>query len=122
MRQYDYSKLLGRMRERGFTQETFAGAVGVSACTMNLTLNNKRDFRQDEILRACDVLGIDLGNLPANFLHTNFGFLKERKRMNTYSLSIEIQDGEVERILREMDEARRTMEVCCNKLRDLGIL
>ncbi len=58
MTNYDYSRLLGLLRERGFTQEIFAKKIGVSACSLNLTLNNKRDFRQDEILRACDVLHI----------------------------------------------------------------
>lgn len=58
MQDYDYSKLLGRIRERGFTQTTLAKAIGISDCSMNLKLNNKADFKQDEILRAVSILEI----------------------------------------------------------------
>lgn len=58
MEKYNYSLLLGRMKERGFTQERMAEKLGISACSMNLSLNNKRNFRQDEILRISALLGI----------------------------------------------------------------
>ncbi len=67
MQKYDYSKLLGAIREKGYTQETFAKAVGISACSLNLTLNNKRDFRQNEILKAGQVLGIQTEAFPEYF-------------------------------------------------------
>lgn len=67
MQPYNYAKLTGRMRERGYTQENLAKAIGISACSLNLTLNNKRDFRQDEILKASDVLDI-----PAKDFHAYF--------------------------------------------------
>lgn len=58
MQEYNYSRLNGRIRERGFTQESLAKEVGISATSMNLSLNNKRNFKQCEILRMCEVLEI----------------------------------------------------------------
>ncbi len=71
MRIYDYSKLLGRMKERGFTQETFAKELGISACSLNLSLNNKRDFRQKEMLRAIELLDIPSGSIEDYFFASN---------------------------------------------------
>lgn len=67
MQQYNYSKLLGRLREQGYTQEVFAKEIGISPCSLNLTLKNKRDFRQDEILKAGEVL-----HIPADEFHSYF--------------------------------------------------
>jgi transcriptional regulator with XRE-family HTH domain len=55
---YDYSKLLGRMREKNMTQEALADSIGVSAFTLNGKLNNKTDFKQSEILKIAKELGI----------------------------------------------------------------
>ena len=67
MEQYDYSKLLGRMREKRFTQDALAEKIGISATSMNLSLNNKRDFRQEEILLICEQLDIPLSKIPDYF-------------------------------------------------------
>lgn len=58
MLQYDYSKFLGRMKELGFTQEALARKLGISACSLNFSLNNKRSFRQDEMLKLGELLHI----------------------------------------------------------------
>lgn len=55
---YDYSKLLGRIRECGFSQVEVADAVPMSASQLNLKLNNKMEFRQREIFRIAEILGI----------------------------------------------------------------
>lgn len=65
--QYDYSLLLGRMREKGFTQEKMAQKIGISACSLNFSLNNKRNFRQDEILAIAKILDIPNKNLEKYF-------------------------------------------------------
>ena len=52
MERYDYSKLLGLMREKRITQTCLAKKVGISETSMNFSLNNKRDFKQEEILSA----------------------------------------------------------------------
>lgn len=67
MQQYDYSKLLGRMRELGFTQEKLAKAIGISECSMNFSLNNKRNFRQDEISKISSELKIPARNIDSYF-------------------------------------------------------
>ena len=64
---YDYSKLLGRIREKGFTKVTLAEAIGISETTLNLSLGNKRAFKQDEILKACEILGIPLESVNSYF-------------------------------------------------------
>lgn len=67
---YDYSKLLGKIREKGFTQVSLAEALGISETTLNLSLGNKRAFKQDEILKVCDILSIPLENVTDYFFAT----------------------------------------------------
>lgn len=67
MVQYDYSLLLGRMREKGFTQERLAKELGISACSLNLSLNNKRNFKQDEMLAISKIIGIPNKSLERYF-------------------------------------------------------
>lgn len=67
MQSYDYSKLLGRMKEQGFTQEKLAKSIGISETSVNLSLNNKRNFRQNEILKITEVLSIPVENLEQYF-------------------------------------------------------
>lgn len=55
---FNYSKLLGRMKEFNYTQERLAKAIGISKYTLNTKLNNKFSFSQDEILAICKVLNI----------------------------------------------------------------
>lgn len=67
MERYNYCKLLGKMREKSFTQDGLAERIGISATSMNLSLNNKRDFRQEEMLLVCKFLGIPLSKIPEYF-------------------------------------------------------
>lgn len=64
---YNYSKLLGRIRECGHTQTSLAKEVGLGETSLNLTLNNKRDFRQDEIERVATALGITAAEYEVYF-------------------------------------------------------
>lgn len=64
---YDYSKLLGRMKEKGITQANLASYLGVSETTVNLSLGNKRAFKQDEIRNLCKVLDIPISELDIYF-------------------------------------------------------
>lgn len=64
---YDYSSLLGKIKECGFTQETFAKAVGISESTLNLKLNNNASFKQKEIKKASNILGIPTGKIGLYF-------------------------------------------------------
>ena len=56
---FDYSKLLGRIKECGFTQETLAKHIGIAESSMCLKLNNKADFRKIEIFNICEALEIE---------------------------------------------------------------
>lgn len=67
MQQYDYSKLNGRIKEYGYTQESLSKILGISATSLNLSLNNKRNFKQDEILKICEILNISNNHLVTYF-------------------------------------------------------
>ncbi|WAW14645.1 DUF739 family protein [Peptostreptococcus equinus] len=56
---WDYSKLLGKIKEKYGTQDKFAKELGMSATTLNLKLNNKLEFTQKQMFLACDLLNID---------------------------------------------------------------
>ena len=64
---FDYSKLLGRIRERGITQEMLAKAIGMTAATLSLKLNNKAVFKQSEIKRICAALEIEDADILGYF-------------------------------------------------------
>ena len=55
---YNYSKLLGRMKERGITQEQLAKEIGKDKSTVNAKLNGKYAFTTKEIDDICKVLDI----------------------------------------------------------------
>lgn len=55
---FDYSKLRGRMREKGLTQEEVAISSEMSPSTFSLKLNNQSNFSQDDICNLSDVLEI----------------------------------------------------------------
>jgi DNA-binding XRE family transcriptional regulator len=64
---FDYSKLLGRIKECGFTQKTLAEFIGITEGSMCLKLNNKANFKHVEMLLICDALGIDTGSVGVYF-------------------------------------------------------
>lgn len=55
---FDYSELLGKIKARGFTQETLAKHIGIAESSMCLKLNNKANFRNNEIFLICEALNI----------------------------------------------------------------
>lgn len=55
---YDYSKLLGKITERVGTQAMFAERMNLSERTISLKLNGRIGFKQDEIIKACNILDI----------------------------------------------------------------
>lgn len=67
MEQYDYSKLLGRIKEKHYTQATLAKEIGLSEASLNMRLKNALDFKQGDILRIADTLGIPAAEIPAYF-------------------------------------------------------
>lgn len=54
----DHSKLLGRIKECGFTQKTLAEAIGINSATLSAKLNNKNAFTVTEMADICRTLDI----------------------------------------------------------------
>lgn len=65
--QFDYSKLLGRIKEFGHTQESLAKEIGMTKATMSLKLNNKAFFTQPEIEKIRRILCIPHDQIGAYF-------------------------------------------------------
>ena len=55
---YDYSKLLGRIKEKGFTLKEFAKIIGINPSTLSIKLSGKAYFTQKEIEKICQALDI----------------------------------------------------------------
>lgn len=72
--EYNYNKLLGKIREKFGCNANFALKMKVSERTICLKLNNKAHFKQKEISNACKLLGI-----PTKDIHLYF-FNKETQR------------------------------------------
>lgn len=55
---FDFSKLKGRIREKGVTQDAVAAAIGISKCTFSLKINGNTYFTQEEIFLIAEFLDI----------------------------------------------------------------
>lgn len=55
---FDYSKLLGRIKEKFGSNSNFALSMKISERSMSLKLNNKVEWKQNEIARAKKLLNI----------------------------------------------------------------
>lgn len=64
---YDYSKLRGRIVEKYGTLDGFAKAIGWSMRTTSLKMNCHVAWKQQDIVRACEVLDIDLSEITEYF-------------------------------------------------------
>ena len=64
---FDYSKLLGKIKEKGFTLAEFAKCIGIASSTFSLKLSGEGYFRQPEMIKMCDVLGVAYKEIPIYF-------------------------------------------------------
>ena len=64
---FEYGKLLGRIREKGFTQAQLANIAGMTPGTLSQKLNNQATFRQKEITEICKALEISADEVGAYF-------------------------------------------------------
>ena len=71
---FSYDKLRGRIREVFGTQDKFAKALGMSAATLSLKLNNVSEFTQQEMVEALRLL-----KEPPQTINQYFFTLKVRK-------------------------------------------
>lgn len=65
--EFDYSKLSGKIIEVFGKQSTFAKAMGLSERSVSLKMTSQRYFRQPEIAKAIQLLGLELTDIPAYF-------------------------------------------------------
>lgn len=56
---FDYSKLYGYMKEKGYTQEKLSKLSGVSIGTINQNLKTGRAFRGENIFDLSRALGMN---------------------------------------------------------------
>ena len=63
----DYSNLIGEIRKKFSRQADFATAIGMHPASLSAKLNGKTEWKSDEIVAACDVLGISLCDAPEYF-------------------------------------------------------
>ena len=64
---FDYSKLLGKLKEKNITQDKLAEIAGISPSTLNLKLNNKSDFKTKEMLTILKCLGLPTEDIGKYF-------------------------------------------------------
>ncbi len=63
----DYSKLKGKLTEKGYTREKFAEAIGISAVALYRRMKGEQDFKQTEIKKAAELLDINGDEITAYF-------------------------------------------------------
>lgn len=64
---FDYSNLKKKIKEKYCTCDAFAKEMGISNTTLSDKLNNKVQFKQNEINLACELLNIDFSEIPSYF-------------------------------------------------------
>lgn len=67
MMTFDYSLLRGKIAAKYRNQRGFARAIGISEHSVSLKLNGKKQWRQDEIVRICELLDISTTAIPIYF-------------------------------------------------------
>lgn len=67
MKTHNYAKLRGRIKEICNTQAMFAYSMEMSPTAISEKLNDRSEWSQKEILKACDVLRIDKVLIPEYF-------------------------------------------------------
>lgn len=55
---FNYQKLLGKIKEKNLSQVELSKTIGMAETTLNLKLNGKSYFKQNEIVKICKVLDI----------------------------------------------------------------
>lgn len=67
---FDYSKLLGKIREKCGTQDKFAELLGIGRVSLSQRLNNRLDFDAKEMKKSCAILDIPESEIPEYFFCT----------------------------------------------------
>lgn len=84
---YNYSKLLGKIKESGYTQEALAALINIGTSTLSQKLNNQSEFRQSEIQKICKILNIDnvedYVRIILDIMRVNYGIRETRYEENS---------------------------------------
>lgn len=64
---FDYSKLKGRIKEKCGTQDKFAKRMVMGRVSLSQRLNNYLDWSRCEMKTACEVLDLDIDEIPIYF-------------------------------------------------------
>ena len=64
---YDYSKLKGKIRELGITQNEYARYIGITEQSLILRFKNKRRFRQEEMQKTMELFEEPIENVHIYF-------------------------------------------------------
>ena len=64
---FDHSKLIGRIRECGYTQGSLAKAINMNVGTFTQKLKNRSHFTTTEMLSICELLNISCEEIGAYF-------------------------------------------------------
>ena len=67
VKNFDYSKLKGRIREICGTNTVFAKELGCSLNTLSAKLNNKNEFTQSDIIKSIRILNIKVDEISEYF-------------------------------------------------------
>ena len=65
--EFDYSKLLGTIKEHGMTAGEFAKKIRVNPCTFSQKISSKAFFKQQEIMAAVKLLEIEKNKIGEYF-------------------------------------------------------
>lgn len=65
---FDNRKLRGRIVEKFGTLGAFSDAMKMNRSTMSARFNGMHEWRQSDIAKACELLGIETADIPAYFL------------------------------------------------------
>lgn len=71
---FDFSELLGLIIAKYGSRAAFAKAMGMKETVLSGRLLNKTNFTPDEILQACELLGIPLTDIHRFFYTLKFHF------------------------------------------------
>lgn len=64
---FNYSKLKGKIVEKYGTQSSFASAMGWSERTLSLKMTCRIPWKQEDIVKAVELLELDESDIPAYF-------------------------------------------------------
>ncbi len=64
---FDYSKLRGIIKEKGFSESMMAKEIGITKETFSKKINNESFFNSNEIVKLVELLKIDDSNIKNVF-------------------------------------------------------